>query len=467
MRILTAAEDAEHGGRNDDALRIRDLQGALDDPRTVAIVAAHGGAYFSRILPHVDFSGLARRREPLWTMGFSEMSTLVGVIASFRCGRGLYWLGPNWAARRQALLGEQSSPEMQNAELRMQNCGAASRTATVRERLAGTGVAQAVLAEFWRSLPEVLGGRTPAGAEYLSFGPIVGELVAGEIGGQGASKGGHNVGERSLRVPLPGRLSKAGGSPGARAPGYHRGPLRGEEAHGGAVRHEGRATYGIRLVGGCLAVLAAATGGYIGQRLRPRGSLRAGAGEGGAGEGAGVGGAGEGGAGEGGAGEGGVGEGAGVGGAGVGGAGEGGAGEGGVGAGVGGAGVGGAGVGGAGGGPWLFLEDVKETPYRIDRHLAALKHAGWFDRIGGLVLGDFHATNNDTQPATLALLRYHLPPHRDVPVVATRSIGHVWPMVPVLVNRPVRMEVRGREVTIWAWPGAGHGGAGTVPRRRQ
>jgi muramoyltetrapeptide carboxypeptidase len=37
----------------------------------------------------------------------------------------------------------------------------------------------------------------------------------------------------------------------------------------------------------------------------------------------------------------------------------------------------------------LFLEDVGEKPYKIDRYLAHLKQAGVFDKINGLILGDF------------------------------------------------------------------------------
>lgn len=37
----------------------------------------------------------------------------------------------------------------------------------------------------------------------------------------------------------------------------------------------------------------------------------------------------------------------------------------------------------------LFLEDIGEEPYKIDRHLAQLKQAGIFEKIGGLILGDF------------------------------------------------------------------------------
>ncbi len=37
----------------------------------------------------------------------------------------------------------------------------------------------------------------------------------------------------------------------------------------------------------------------------------------------------------------------------------------------------------------LFLEDIGEQPYKIDRYLAHLKQAGVFDQINGLILGNF------------------------------------------------------------------------------
>jgi muramoyltetrapeptide carboxypeptidase len=37
----------------------------------------------------------------------------------------------------------------------------------------------------------------------------------------------------------------------------------------------------------------------------------------------------------------------------------------------------------------LFLEDVGEKPYKIDRYLAHLKQAGILDQINGLILGNF------------------------------------------------------------------------------
>jgi muramoyltetrapeptide carboxypeptidase len=277
-RLLRAVERPRSGGRRDDGLRIRDLQGALEDPRTLAIVALSGGAYFARLLPHLDFTVLRQRTQPLWALGFSEMTTLVNAVASYPCGRGVYWLCPNW-------LSSQLKP---------------------------ADHARDALAEFWRVLPDFIAGRAGPEARHLHFGPIEGRLVTG--------------------------------------------PLRSGK---------------VRLVGGCLAVLTAILGGPLGRRLRPDGK-------------------------------------------------------------------------------WLMIEDIKEAPYRLDRQLAALKIAGWLDRPAGLLVGDFHMFHEDTQPAVLELLRYHLPRERRVPVVTTRSFGHVWPLVPVMLNRPVRLDVRGRAVTIRA-----------------
>jgi muramoyltetrapeptide carboxypeptidase len=281
MKLLNVVEDPWHGGRHDDAARVKDIQGALNDAHTTAIVSASGGAYFSRILPHLDFSPLLKRKDPLWVFGFSEMSTLVGQVASYRSGRGVYWLCPNFLSWRI------QPPE----------------------------AARAALAEFWRVLPEMLAGRRPTDAYHLSLGPIAARRVAGKV-------------------------------------------------------KSGR----IRLVGGCLSVIAATTGSPLAKRVKPDGK-------------------------------------------------------------------------------WLMLEDIKESPYRIDRHLAALKLGGWFDKVEGLLLGDFHMMHEDTQPAVLDLLKYHLPKTRKVPVVTTRDVGHVWPMSLVVLNRPLEMSVRHDDVTIDGWSG--------------
>ncbi len=271
-RLLEAVEDQRRGGRRDDALRVRDIQDAISDPDTIAIVSSNGGAYLTRILPHLDFSPLSRREAPLWACGFSELTNFVNIVASFPSGRGLYWLCPNYLAWK------------------------VRPAAAAREQFT----------EFWRELP---GAWSPGGEARFA-------LLARR---------------RSGRLP--------------------------------ADR--------TRIIGGCLSVLAANLCGPLARRLRPQGAL-------------------------------------------------------------------------------LAIEDVNEAPYRVDRHLAALKLAGWFERLAGVIVGDFHTGDEQQSEAVLNLLPFHIPRARrgDFAILTSPQIGHVWPMAPLLLNRACRAHARGRRIEL-------------------
>ena len=43
----------------------------------------------------------------------------------------------------------------------------------------------------------------------------------------------------------------------------------------------------------------------------------------------------------------------------------------------------------------LFIEDVGESPYRVDRYLQELKLAGKFDGVKGVVIGRFSRRSNE------------------------------------------------------------------------
>lgn len=312
-RILEAREDEQRGGRRDDRLRIADLQGALDDPATCAIVALSGGGWFGRILPHVDFSPLARRRRPLWALGFSELTGLVNLVASFRCGRGVYWLCPNYLAWK----------------------------------IRPAAAAREAFASFWHVLagwiedsqwprPPGLAHRSPPGGEWgLRRGAGTGRAVSHR-----------HAGADTLDL---GTIATA--------------PIRGRLASGQARSGP------IRVLGGCLSVLAAFLPGPLARRLRPHGA-------------------------------------------------------------------------------WLAIEDIHEAPYRIDRHLSALKFAGWFEHLAGVLVGDFHTADEpDQRRAVREILRFHLPDTR-VPVVVTDGFGHRWPMTPLRINRTLTMTVHDGAVKI-------------------
>jgi muramoyltetrapeptide carboxypeptidase len=76
----------------------------------------------------------------------------------------------------------------------------------------------------------------------------------------------------------------------------------------------------------------------------------------------------------------------------------------------------------------LFLEDVGEAPYRIDRMLNTLRLAGKFDHVAGVILGQFSARKDeakwDDDESVDDVLKEYFARMR-VPVVAKFPIGHV------------------------------------------
>lgn len=73
----------------------------------------------------------------------------------------------------------------------------------------------------------------------------------------------------------------------------------------------------------------------------------------------------------------------------------------------------------------LFLEDVGERPYRIDRVLTSMRQAGLFDELAGLVLGSF--TEADPGPDGVATEDVFLDHFADAPfpVFAGFPAGHI------------------------------------------
>ncbi len=77
-------------------------------------------------------------------------------------------------------------------------------------------------------------------------------------------------------------------------------------------------------------------------------------------------------------------------------------------------------------GTLLFLEDVAEPPYRIDRHLRQLRAAGAFDGVNGVVFGDMPKCAPPRDAAfTLEEVILDALDGLDVPVALGLSSGHV------------------------------------------
>lgn len=90
----------------------------------------------------------------------------------------------------------------------------------------------------------------------------------------------------------------------------------------------------------------------------------------------------------------------------------------------------------------LFLEDVMEEPYRIDRMLTHLKLNGVFDQLSGLILGSFKKCDPEEPKRSFSLIEVFEQHFSDlkIPVFYGAPIGHVKYKFTVPVGMPVKMD---------------------------
>lgn len=74
----------------------------------------------------------------------------------------------------------------------------------------------------------------------------------------------------------------------------------------------------------------------------------------------------------------------------------------------------------------LFLEEIGEKPFRIDRMLTHLRNAEVFDKISGLLLGDFYKCwqEDDKESPALEVMVKEILENRNIPVLAGLPFGH-------------------------------------------
>ena len=107
----------------------------------------------------------------------------------------------------------------------------------------------------------------------------------------------------------------------------------------------------------------------------------------------------------------------------------------------------------------LFLEDVNEQPYRIERNLLQLHQAGVLDAQKAVVLGAFSAYRKsplDRGYSFKTVVQY-LRTLTKTPILTGLPFGHVQPKVTLPVGARVTLVVQGRDVLIgWEHRHAAH-----------
>jgi muramoyltetrapeptide carboxypeptidase len=95
----------------------------------------------------------------------------------------------------------------------------------------------------------------------------------------------------------------------------------------------------------------------------------------------------------------------------------------------------------------LFLEDIAEPWYKIDRMLWTLAHGGHFDKLKALIVGDFSQmpANDLGQPVEL-IFTEKLP--KDCPVFFGFPAGHEHKHIPLRLNASARVEITNKSIQL-------------------
>ncbi|MEM6333795.1 MAG: LD-carboxypeptidase [Planctomycetota bacterium] len=103
----------------------------------------------------------------------------------------------------------------------------------------------------------------------------------------------------------------------------------------------------------------------------------------------------------------------------------------------------------------LYLEDVNEPPYKVDRMLATLKAAGKLDRLAGVLLGRFtkgEPDEKDNHTIDDVFVDYFT--DAPYPVLAHFPAGHVTDNATLPLNVPARLDADAQTVTLLEEPTA-------------
>ncbi len=96
----------------------------------------------------------------------------------------------------------------------------------------------------------------------------------------------------------------------------------------------------------------------------------------------------------------------------------------------------------------LFIEDVGEKVYRIDRMFAQLKNAGVFEKVNGMLLGNFSEITKDDPSYELDEVVHQYFSSMNIPVITNFPFGHSIPKATLPIGARVGMNTRTRSIKI-------------------
>ena len=95
----------------------------------------------------------------------------------------------------------------------------------------------------------------------------------------------------------------------------------------------------------------------------------------------------------------------------------------------------------------LFIEEVNEAPYAVDRMLSSLILSGKLKNIKGIICGYFTGCDADVNQTVDELLVHYLKP-LNVPFITNFQSGHSKPFINIPVGLKVRLDTFTQDVTV-------------------
>lgn len=97
----------------------------------------------------------------------------------------------------------------------------------------------------------------------------------------------------------------------------------------------------------------------------------------------------------------------------------------------------------------LFIEDVDEPVYKVERMLYQLKLSGVLGKLNGLIVGQFTGYKPDPNHASMeAMIAEVLSDYPELPVAFNAPVGHVESNLPLVESSTVRLHVSPTRVTL-------------------
>jgi len=96
----------------------------------------------------------------------------------------------------------------------------------------------------------------------------------------------------------------------------------------------------------------------------------------------------------------------------------------------------------------LFLEDIQEPPYRIDRMLTQMKLAGVLDSVNAVVLGHFVGPDHDNLLPEVERILLEMTSDKRFPVVSGFPHGHKLPNITIPSGVPAELDTSVPSLTV-------------------